>query len=196
MSEVERAEQSSAPVAVVQHGDRAGLLSRAALKVWVELFIWLSIAGVAFVLTFEFANQRGSFRWGAAAWPRAVIVLLVAGALLQFAIRVRNLQQVGVVRPRETLSLADRLRILGVFAIPLLYIWSLPRVGFYMATPVFLVAYLAYLGERRWTRLIGVPLLIYGLINLMFTRLFYVALPTGNWPGFYDFSHWFITLIR
>ena len=175
-------------------GWRAVLLSRAGLAAWVELLVWLSLAAVAYALTFEFVGERGTFRWGAAAWPRAVILLLALGALLQFAIRVRNLQ------PRaasgEALTAAERLRVLGVFAIPLVYVWSLPRMGFYVATPLFLIGYLLYLGERRWRLLLGVPLFIYALVNLVFTRLFYVALPTGNWPGFYDFSHWFITLIR
>ena len=40
--------------------------------------------------------------------------------------------------------------------------------------------------------LIGVTLLIYILINLIFTSLLFVALPTGTWPGFYDFSNWFL----
>ncbi len=174
---------------------RPTLFSRSAVPAWVELLVWLALAGVALVLTFEFSNQRGTFRWGAAAWPRAVILLLAAGALLQFAIRIRNLQ-LRVARIAPSLSPVERLRILGVFAIPLVYVWSLPRMGFYVATPLFLIAYLAYLGERRWTRLIGVPLFIFALVNLVFTRLFYVALPTGIWPVFYDFSNWFIILIR
>ncbi len=44
--------------------------------------------------------------------------------------------------------------------------------------------------------LLIVPLLIYLIINLAFTRLFYVALPTGIWPGFYDFSNWFLSVVR
>lgn len=190
MSDPQRVETRSPPATE----GRAVLFARASLPVWIELLVWLSLAAMAYVLTFEFADERGTFRWGPTAWPRAVILLLALGALLQFAVRLRNLQ------PRaasgSTLTLADRLRVLGVFAIPLVYVWTLPRMGFYVATPLFLIGYLLYLGERRWRLLLGVPLFIYAIVNLVFTRLFYVALPTGNWPGFYDFSHWFITVIR
>ena len=44
--------------------------------------------------------------------------------------------------------------------------------------------------------ILGVTLLIFVLLNLIFTLLFFVALPTGTWPGFYDFSNWFISLLQ
>ena len=52
------------------------------------------------------------------------------------------------------------------------------------------------MGERRPGFLIGVPLLIFVLINLVFTVLFFVALPTGTWPGFYDVSNWLLVTLR
>jgi hypothetical protein len=39
-------------------------------------------------------------------------------------------------------------------------------------------------------------LIITFLINLIFAKLFYVALPVGNWPGFYDINNWLLTAIR
>lgn len=84
----------------------------------------------------------------------------------------------------------------GIFVMPLVYVALLPFMGFYVATPLFLVALLLYLGERRPGFLIGVPLLIFVLINLVFTVLFFVALPTGTWPGFYDVSNWLLVTLR
>ena len=41
-----------------------------------------------------------------------------------------------------------------------------------------------------------VPGVIYGVVTLIFTRVLYVGLPTGYWPGFYDFGNWFVVLLR
>ena len=84
------------------------------------------------------------------------------------------------------------IKLVVAFGLPLLFVFLLPRTGFYLTTPFFLLAYLMLLGERRPLVLIGVTLLIYVLINLIFTSLLFVALPTGTWPGFYDFSNWFL----
>ena len=84
------------------------------------------------------------------------------------------------------------LKLAAAFGLPLLFVFLLPKTGFYLTTPFFLLAYLILLGERRPLVLIGVTLLIYVLINLIFTSLLFVALPTGTWPGFYDFSNWFL----
>jgi hypothetical protein len=72
----------------------------------------------------------------------------------------------------------------------------MPRTGFYVTTPLFLIAYLYLLGERRWRYLVGVALFIYGLMVLIFTTVFYVALPVGNWPVFYDINNWLVQAYR
>ena len=33
---------------------------------------------------------------------------------------------------------------------------------------------------------------LYAVVTLIFTRLLYVGLPTGYWPGFYDFGNWVV----
>ena len=163
----------------------------ATLGIWVELAIWLSLALAAFALTFEFSSESGTYAWGAASWPRAVILLMAVGAVVQAFVRLRAAE----VAERDVPALEKRrppLKLAAAFALPLLYVYLLPKTGFYLTTPFFLIAYLALLGERRPLVLIGVALLIYVLINLVFTSLLFVALPTGVWPGFYDFSNWFL----
>ncbi len=51
-------------------------------------------------------------------------------------------------------------------------------------------------GVRQARPLIVVPLVIYVVVTFIFTRILYVGLPVGYWPGFYDFSNWLISLIR
>lgn len=169
--------------------------------IWLEFAAWMAIAAFFYGFSFEFADEMGAFQWGAAAWPRGVVLVLVITALVQLAIRLRALKRSNAAgeAPVESGLAIDpqaALRAAGMFAIPIIYVALMPYIGFYVGTPLFLVAYLAYLGERRWSRLIGVPVFIYLLVNLVFTKLFFVALPVGNWPGFYDFSNWLLVTIR
>ena len=48
----------------------------------VELAFWLALALIAFGLSFQFSGEAGTFQWGAASWPRAVILLMVIAALI------------------------------------------------------------------------------------------------------------------
>ena len=41
-----------------------------------------------------------------------------------------------------------------------------------------------------------VPLIIYVVITLIFTRILYIGLPTGYWPMFYDIGNWAVILLR
>ena len=170
------------------------------MGIWLEYAAWLAIAAFFYGYSFGFADERGTYRWGASSWPRTVVLILLLVATVQLLLRYRQVSlgggasapvgEGGRLDARQVASAA------GMMAIPLAYVALLPYVGFYAATPVFLIGYLAYLGERRMGRLIGVPLFIYALINLVFTKIFFVALPVGNWPGFYDFSNWLLVAIR
>jgi hypothetical protein len=175
------------------------------LKPGLEMMGWLALALFFYILTFGFADEVGSFAWGAASWPRGVIFVIAISAVFQFYLQLKRAHRLqSFAPPSEEMASEDSSneppvdyrRALGVFLMPLVYLLALPRIGFYIATPVFLAGFIYYLGERRWGLILAVTLFIYGLVNLVFTKLFYVALPTGIWPGFYDFSNWFITAIR
>ncbi len=174
------------------------------LKPGLEMMGWLALALFFYILTFGFADEVGSFAWGAASWPRGVIFVIAIGAVFQFYLQIKRAYRLQSYAPTSEETSEDSSneppvdyrRALGIFLIPLVYLLALPRIGFYIATPVFLAGFIYYLGERRWGLILAVTLFIYGLVNLVFTKLFYVALPTGIWPGFYDFSNWFVTAIR
>ncbi|MGI9500466.1 MAG: tripartite tricarboxylate transporter TctB family protein [Geminicoccaceae bacterium] len=164
------------------------------LASFFELAFWLALALVAFALSFQFSSEPGTYQWGAASWPRAVILLMVIAALVHAWWKWRGRPATGAVEEPD--DDASFLSSLGLFLIPLVYAWLLPRTGFYLTTPFFLVAYLLYVGERRWPVILATTAIISIVINLIFTKLFYVALPVGNWPGFYDANNWLLTVIR
>ncbi len=161
-----------------------------------ELGFWLTLSLVAFGLSFEFADEAGTYKWGAASWPRAVILLMAIAALVHAGVRYRDAEAGRTALTKDESEGGSFLGSLGLFLIPLVYAWLLPRTGFYLTTPFFLVALLLYVGERRWGVILATAAIILFLINLIFAKLFYVALPVGNWPGFYDINNWLLTAIR
>ena len=166
-----------------------------------ELAFWLGLAAIAFALTFRFSDEVGSYRWGAASWPRGIVLAMVVGAVAQFLLRLRaragsGSDPIGLLRLLRGAGSRENLRLAAALGLPLLYVSLIPWTGFYATTPAFLIAYLYCLGERRARLLIAVPVATYSLIILVFGSLFYVALPTGKLPGFYDFSNWLLVLVR
>ena len=164
------------------------------LGTWFELGFWLVLALVAFGLSFQFADELGTYKWGAASWPRAVIGLMAVTAVIHAGVRLREGRHGIAADQAETGN--GFVASLGLFLIPLVYAWLLPRTGFYLTTPLFLVVFLLYVGERRWLVIFVSTLLITSIVFLIFAKLFYVALPVGNWPGFYDVNNWLLVMIR
>lgn len=164
------------------------------IGLWLELAFWLALALVAFGLSFEFSDEIGTYEWGAASWPRAVILLMAVTALVHAAVRLRERGKEAA--SGENVERRDVFASLGLFLIPLVYVWLMPRTGFYLTTPLFLIILLLYVGERRWQVILITTLLITALVFLVFAKLFYVALPVGNWPVFYDINNWILVAIR
>jgi hypothetical protein len=52
------------------------------------------------------------------------------------------------------------------------------------------------LGMESWRVIFTTTIVAYSLLLLLFSKLLYIPLPTGNWPGFYDFSNWLLVLLR
>ena len=170
-------------------------------KLVIETAAWLAVAGFFYFFSFDILDTTQTYRFGAAAWPRAIVgaMLLVAvfQVVLGFLRSAPKPAETAETEPQETGFAGSAVFRLGItLGTPLLYIFLLPRTGFYLTTPVFIAVYLFLLGERQIVPLVLISLFVYAMVTLVFTTLFFVALPVGNWPGFYDFSNWFITAIR
>ena len=88
-----------------------------------------------------------------------------------------------------------RLRILATFTLPFLYLFLLPRTGYFATTPLFLMAYMLAFRERSLKYMLATTALLYAGSLAIFSKLLFVPLPTGNWPGFYDFSNWLLVIL-
>ncbi|MGD9076402.1 MAG: tripartite tricarboxylate transporter TctB family protein [Desulfobacteraceae bacterium] len=172
-----------------------------------EGLIWITIACVAFVLTYQFDEPLAQYRYGASGWPRTLLLAIAVFAVINALWTVFLPRSPGVVDTAEA-QISDTpsarpatgasvyVKRLGAFVIPLLYLILMPRAGFYIVTPLFIGGYMALLGEQRWVHLVGTTILIYVLTLVVFTRLLYVPLPVGTWPGFYDINSFFVALIK
>lgn len=168
---------------------------------WFEVGAWLVIAGAAYGFSLQFDRDIEMYKFGAAGWPRLIILLIAFGALGQFVQDLRSPQDEVSTETAYLDRFGDHghrffLRMGLTLALPIVYAGLLQGMGYYFLTPLFLIAYLYLTGEHRVLPLLLVPLSIYAVVTIIFTRLLYVGLPTGYWPGFYDFGSWFVVVLR
>lgn len=168
---------------------------------WTEIGIWLAVVGLAFGYSFEFDREVEGYIFGASGWPRVIIVMIFLGAVGQFVQDLRKAKTDPVYDPGYFSQFSEHgaefiIRMGLTLALPLVYAMLLQGMGYYFLTPFFLAFYLYLTGERRVKMLIFVPLSIYGVITVIFTRVLYVGLPIGYWPGFYDFGNQVVILLR
>lgn len=186
-------------------------------KLTVETMVWIVLATGGFVLTFDMTQESSNYRFGAAGWPRFVCVMIFLAAIAQFLVRTwheahiakntvapdahqshhavhdaaHELNETSNARPTQ-----GRLKTVAIFLLPLVFVFSLNHIGFFVATPLLVWALLFALGERR-----ALPLFLIGAgisvgVILFFTSLFYVPLPIGNMPGFYELNSWLVQVLR
>jgi hypothetical protein len=184
----------------MSHAD-ATPAAKARLRLFAEAAAWLAVFAFMWAYSYSFEHTSNAYRWGSVSWPRGILLIILVGVALSLVSKLRALRA-----GRRTHHAADErevrsglhanLRILGTFLWPLLYLWLLPRTGYYITTPFFIAGYMVIFGQRRWRHLVGTTLAIYAAAILVFTKWLYVPLPTGNWPGFYDASHVFLTFLE
>ena len=168
----------------------------------VETLIWLTIVVVFFGYSFEFSQEIEIYKFGATGWPRVVLGLLLLvtlGNFLHLYKKGSEAQQgrVGITDQEEDISydgIGSIKKLIAILATPLIFAWSLKPVGFYSATPVFIVLIIVLLGEKRIKWVIGITLFIYFLLIFLFMVILNAPLPQGNISPFYDFSAFMLTL--
>ncbi|MCZ0813329.1 tripartite tricarboxylate transporter TctB family protein [Roseovarius sp. EGI FJ00037] len=186
-------------------------------KLTVETMVWIVLATGGFVLTFDMTQESSNYRFGAAGWPRFVCVMIFLAAIIQFLVRTwhethitQNTTDLNAHESHHAVHDAahevneatnashtrGRMKTLSIFLVPLVFVFSLNHIGFFVATPLLVWALLFALGERR-----ALPLFLIGAgisvgVILFFTSLFYVPLPIGNMPGFYELNSWLVQALR
>ena len=167
-----------------------------------EWLFWVVLAILAYVQTGNFDQEIAEYAFGASGWPRALCLAIALGATGQLAYQALSIARAGA-RPSAApttglfgLSAWRLIQRLGIFVLPLLYLFVMPSIGFYVATPLFIFGLLVLLEVRSPIALFTVTLVVYGLVLLIFTRLFYVALPIGNIESFYNLGNAIVGIAR
>lgn len=177
----------------------------------IELLIWLILSIIAYSLTFTFDDPLVTYRYGAASWPRTIILAIAAfasiEAILSFLAFRRNACSNATVREEkkdeETVEEKEKtaggakvaLKRMATFAVPLVFLLMIPRLGYYVSAPFFISGFMFFLGESRLIHLVVTTFVIYAVTLLLFTKLLFVPLPEGTWPGFYEISSWILRLL-
>lgn len=167
-----------------------------------EWAVWIAIVAILYSQIGSFDKEIAEYAFGATGWPLALCVGTVLGATGQLAYQVLS-------RSGESAATDDAgsdaeakltglrwLQRIAIFALPLLYLYLVPYVGFYLATPIFIVLLLLILEVKSPAAVVGVTVVVYGLVLFLFTRFFFVALPTGRITAFYDINNSIIGLAR
>ena len=155
-------------------------------KSYLEPLAWLALAVVGLTMSSEFDAPNKIFQLGPAFWPQAVLVgMIIAAGSLGISIYV----SAGV--PVEESAEAEKHenfggnavefspKLVAIFLLPLIYVFAMQKLGFYLVTPFFMLAFLYTLGVRRWKTLILVTVGLWAILVLLFVKLIFTPLPQG-----------------
>lgn len=164
----------------------------------------LAAAAFLFANTGSFAMLGREGNLGPAFWPRAVLVLLMivcAAEMVRVAFFFRPESTAPVPHSAAPLPNADDedgvrypALLFGGIAITVLYVPAMEALGFFLATILYLAAFM-WIGRfrRPWviaiTSVVGTTAFVY-----VFMKIVYVSLPLGAGP-FRQFSAWVLAAL-
>ena len=174
-------------------------MGRLTLSNLIEAAIFFLIVGIFYAFSFEFNQPIEIYIFGATAWPRVVIFLLLLATFgnLWFHYRHGNATQatLGQTDDKADFSEAGTVRrMVTVLLTPFVFAYLLKPVGIYFSAPFFIAAIIWLFGERRWKAILIMTLFIYCVFIGLFLMILNAPLPQGNVSPFYDFSAWVLKL--
>lgn len=118
---------------------------------------------------------------GSGFWP---LLILSSATILSFILlikewRLKGGEKEGRLGEKEEDFGKNRLKVFLSILCLLFYVIGMPFIGFILSTFIFILIFIFVLGERRKWRLMLSPLLVTGLIVLVFGKLITIPLPKG-----------------
>ena len=174
-------------------------MGRLTLTHWVEAGVFLLIVAIFYGFSFEFNQSIEIYRFGATAWPRVIIGILLLATIgnIWFQYKHGSSSQGTVGQNEDEADFSDSktiTRMAAVLLTPLIFAWLLKPVGIYFSAPFFIAAIMWLFGERRWKAILTMTVVIYVLFIGLFLVILNAPLPQGNVSPFYDFSAWILTM--
>jgi hypothetical protein len=164
-----------------------------------EAVIFLLIIAIFYGFSFEFNQPIEIYIFGASAWPRVVIGLLLLATLGNIWFQYKNASAaqgtIGQSDDEADYSAPGTLpRMVAVLLTPFIFAWLLKPVGIYFSAPFFIAAIIWLFGERRWKAIVIMTFVIYVIFIGLFLVILNAPLPQGNTSPFYDFSSWILKM--
>lgn len=161
------------------------------------------LAGAAYLYydTRGFAGLGRPGQLGPDFWPKAVLVLLMAVCAIEIARRMlapaaapdRGEPEAAVASQVEE-SERDWRLLAGGIGLTILYVPGIAYLGFFLATAIFLAAFM-WVGRFRRPRIVAVTSLVGSLAFVfVFMKVVYVSLPLG-WGPFRVLSAWIMAAL-
>jgi hypothetical protein len=167
--------------------DKDGIPAQAPTwKSYIEPLAWLGLAVVGLTMSAEFDAPNKIFALGPAFWPQVILVgMIIAAVVLGISIYVsggkptEDSADAAQLETSDAESIRFSPRLAAIFILPLIYVYAMHKLGFYLVTPFFLPVYMYMLGVRRWKTLLLVTVGLYATLVLLFVKLIFTPLPQG-----------------
>ncbi len=166
----------------------------------IEGGAWVVAAVILLMVSGGFSESLPMFEWGPAFWPRAMLAGIIIAGLALAATAVfpplsskRSGDDLDDIPPLASWS--ERIRVAFIFGVPLLYVFAMHKMGFLLATPIFLIVYMYVFGVRGWKPLLIVGLSVYAVVVLVFVKLIFTPLPQGA-GVFYTINGYLLALLQ
>ena len=146
---------------------------------------------------FEFHHRAGTL--GPDFWPKAILALMIATCVYEVIKRMLSSgpesEATGVLEEiveASTKTHGDMGEVAETESHPYLlvagmawtalYVWVIPRLGFFLATVAYLAIFIVLGGYRRWMVIVVTSLVGTLLLFFFFMKVVYVSLPIGVEP--------------
>ena len=135
--------------------------------VYVSLVIYVFV-GLAWYFTTSFRNAEET-----AAFARAVLLIIAA---LDCIVLYRGIRMSGPEKEDKAFNFQDMKMSLLAFILFIVYEILFAKFGYFIATPIFLVGCMVFLGERRPKVIVPVVLGYLLIVYVIFVRILHIRL--------------------
>ena len=140
----------------------------------IALNIFFMLFSLVFLYeTLDFPESYNPYSPGPEWYPRLIICLILALCITH---------SLYIFKKGEDKKLQANFRLsIMCCLLTIIYIWIVPILGYFLATPIFMIVLLQVLKVRKWYTLVLVPLLFCLLTFLVFYKGLMIPLPPGEW---------------
>ncbi len=136
------------------------------------------VVGSIVLLIFSTAAyyEAGKFTLGTDAFPKAILIVIIILAAIQLALALKSRSAIAFTAATEPIHV-PRMVAMGVLFFA--YIIAIQVIGYFIATPLFLMGSMHMLGRRDMKTILMVTAIVTFLIYLVFRTFLYVPVPMG-----------------